>query len=138
MRGNLRRKATAMTSSPTDSAIFDAIGQLPPRQFYGEKYLLAATRDDLALVMAEACFGAAFSLVMILGLPRRGSLVLKAIKFFSPRSYERHQHMYNFAYSHCLHYVTSKLLKPFRHQGIQQPEELVDKIYAYGGWLFAV
>ena len=103
-------------------------------RYYGQKYLVADSKEKLLLVLGEACCIAAFSLVKILKLPKRGSLVLDLMKVICPHRYRNWFFLHDFSFSHCLIFITRKLrdeLSPKLGQEIADDISL--KAYAYGG-----
>ena len=102
--------------------------------YYGQKYLNANTEGELLFVLGEACNLSAFKLVKILKLPNRGNLILALIKTFSPQSYEKHQFLWNFSFSHCLIYISRKLKEVLRRKLSEEDAGRISSTaYAYGG-----
>jgi len=117
----------------TEKQFEDFLYAMTKPRIYGEKYLSAETSDDLLLSLGEACCIAAFSIVKIFGLPRRGALILRIIKVFSKKSYDRYLYLYNFTFSHCLIYITRKMRKTIELEIGPQAEDIAKRAYVYGG-----
>ena len=112
-------------------------GAIASPRTYGKKYLSAETRDDLLLALGEACCVAAFAIVMLFELPKRGSLILRIIKVFSRRAYDRYFYLYHFTFSHCLMYITTRLQNTIEPKIGSQAQEIAENAYAYGGVSFS-
>jgi len=108
-------------------------------RFYGQKYLLAHSEEELLLIFGEACCLSAFSIVQILKLPKRGRLFLKLIKSLSPQRYQDHHFQYSFSFSHCLIYITRKLKQILKRELTEEDaDHIASKAYAHGGSFLGV
>ena len=121
----------------TEQTFEDLLVAMTKPRIYGKKYLSAETSDDLLLVLGESFCVAAFSIVHIFGLPRRGRLILKLIKALSKQSNDRHHYLYNFTFSHCLIYITRKTQQAIEKKIGLQAEGVAEKAYANGGLYYA-
>lgn len=113
----------------SDLQIYQALIELTEeRKYYGQKYDKSKSQNELLLWLGEAVCISTIKIVYSLKPPRRGSLILKAMKVFSKSSYNSYYEIKNNLFAESLFYVVEKLKEAFNSWAkIKNPDYIIEQ-----------
>lgn len=111
----------------------DIFGPFLQKSELSKKYDTASTLDDLFLTAAERVCLSAASIMLSLKGPKRGRLVLKALKIFKHQAYDAYWNRNNKLFVQCLIFIMDKLKTFCYGKGIVISEEHFDQLATWAG-----